>query len=183
MLIWFRTPEQKRGSMPSVPPRKPTSEAARTPTAAAEAAKNHRAPSKQALKEPPRSGSSSSSWCCSPERWRSLHRSHLAIETGFDTMTSSSRYDGVHGEHCHRPPSVFGTISRQTETFSPTTMVCVRLRGFRPLGIIFFARTLYMFFGSLFFYGCLSATLGDVGTLQLLGTVRQKSSAPSTASS
>ncbi len=38
------------------------------------------------------------------------------------------------------------------------------------VGLIFFRTNLYMFFGSLFFYGCLSATLGVIGPL-VLGTL------------
>ena len=72
VLIWFRTPEQKG----QLPPRRHRSRHRSRQERRSESRRRGReepaGPHVQASAEDPRrSGSSSSSWCCSPERWRS----------------------------------------------------------------------------------------------------------------
>ena len=149
VLIWFRTPEQK----------------GQLPLGAAEAAKNLPGlTSKQALKTP-------TFWfffifmvlLTGTLAFASIVPT-LAIEAGFDTVTSGFAMTAY-----MIAAVVFGTISDKLGPLKATMVACAC--GFIALlGLIFFRTNLYMFFGSLFFYGCLSATLGVIGPL-VLGTL------------
>ena len=92
----------------------------------------------------------------------------LAIEAGFDTVTSGFAMT-AYMIGTAIAAVVFGTISDKLGPLKATMVACAC--GFIALlGLIFFRTNLYMFFGSLFFYGCLSATLGVIGPL-VLGTL------------
>lgn len=169
VLIWFRTPEQK-GQLP-LGATEADIEAAKNadPKAAAEAAKNLPGlTSKQALKTP-------TFWfffifmvlLTGTLAFASIVPT-LAIEAGFDTVTSGFAMT-AYMIGTAIAAVVFGTISDKLGPLKATMVACAC--GFIALlGLIFFRTNLYMFFGSLFFYGCLSATLGVIGPL-VLGTL------------
>lgn len=169
VLIWFRTPEQK-GQLP-LGATEADIEAAKNadPKAAAEAAKNLPGlTSKQALKTP-------TFWfffifmvlLTGTLAFASIVPT-LAIEAGFDTVSSGFAMT-AYMIGTAIAAVVFGTISDKLGPLKATMVACAC--GFIALlGLIFFRTNLYMFFGSLFFYGCLSATLGVIGPL-VLGTL------------
>lgn len=92
----------------------------------------------------------------------------LAIESGFDTVTSGFAMTAYMIGTAIAAP-IFGTVADKLGPLKATLAACCC--GLIALtGLIFFRTNLYLFFGSLFFYGCLSATLGVLGPL-VLGTL------------
>ncbi|WP_428421744.1 MFS transporter [Paraeggerthella hominis] len=167
-LFLFRTPEQKN-TLPLGATEEDAKAQAADPAAAAAAAKNLPGlTSKEALKTP-------TFWVffifmvllTGTLAFASIVPT-LAIEAGFDTVTSGFAMT-AYMIGTAIAAIVFGTISDKLGPLKATMVACAC--GIIALvGLIFFRTNLYMFFGSLFFYGCLSATLGVIGPL-VLGTL------------
>lgn len=167
-LILFRTPEQK-GQLPLGATEEDMRAAGSNPKAAAEAAKNLPGlTSKQALK-------TSTFWfffvfmvlLTGTLSFASIVPT-LAIEAGYDTVTSGFAMT-AYMIGTAIAAIVFGTISDKLGPLKATMVACC-CGVIALIGLLFFRTNLYMFFGSLFFYGCLSATLGVIGPL-VLGTL------------
>ncbi|MEG0376597.1 MAG: MFS transporter, partial [Raoultibacter sp.] len=92
----------------------------------------------------------------------------MAIESGYDTVISGFAMTAFMAGTAVAALA-FGTIADKLGPLKANIAACC-CGAIAVLGLIFFRSNLYLFFGSLFFYGCLASTLGVLGPL-VIGTL------------